>query len=68
MDWDDKNDVSAGYRFEGKDWDGPVDGENGNYAYLMGADLDMSAPQVIEELDRWGKWYLETTGVDGFRL
>ena len=28
----------------------------------------MSAPKVIEELDRWGRWYLETTGVDGFRL
>ena len=34
----------------------------------MGADLDMSLPKVIDELDRWGRWYLETTGVDGFRL
>ena len=68
VDWDDRHDVSAIYRFEGKTWDGQVDGENGNYDYLMGADLDMCAPKVIEELDRWGKWYLETTGVDGFRL
>ena len=68
VDWDDKRDVSAIYQFEGKDWDSQVDGENGNYDYLMGADLDMSAPKVIEELDRWGKWYLETAGVDGFRL
>lgn len=68
VDWDDKRDVSAVYRFEGKDWDRQVDGENGNYDYLMGADLDMSSPKVIEELDRWGRWYLETTGVDGFRL
>lgn len=68
VDWDDKEDESAVYRFEGKQWDSQVDGERGNYDYLMGADLDMSAPQVVEELDRWGKWYLETTGVDGFRL
>lgn len=68
VDWDDRSDTSAVYQFEGKDWDSQVDSENGNYDYLMGADLDMSAPKVIEELDRWGKWYLETTGVDGFRL
>ncbi len=34
----------------------------------MGADVDVDDPAVIEELDRWGLWYLETTGVDGFRL
>ena len=68
VDWDSKHRASAVYQFEGKEWDHQVDGENGNYDYLMGADLDMSAPQVIEELDRWGKWYLETTGIDGFRL
>lgn len=68
VDWDSKRNSSAIYRFEGKDWDSQVDREFGNYDYLMGADLDMSAPKVIEELDRWGKWYLETTGVDGFRL
>lgn len=68
VDWDDRQDVSGVYQFGGKDWDDQVDKEYGNYDYLMGADLDMSAPKVIEELDRWGKWYLETTGVDGFRL
>ena len=25
------------FQFEGKNWDGEVDGENGNYDYLMGA-------------------------------
>lgn len=68
VDWDDKRDVSTIYQFQGKDWDNQVDSEHGNYDYLMGADLDMNAPKVIEELDRWGTWYLETTGVDGFRL
>ncbi len=68
VDWDDRQDKTAVYRFEGKNWDSQVDRENGNYDYLMGADLDMSSPKVIDELDRWGRWYLETTGVDGFRL
>ena len=68
VDWDDRQDTTAVYRFEGKNWDSQVDSENGNYDYLMGADLDMSAPKVVDELDRWGRWYLETTGVDGFRL
>ena len=36
------------------------DRENGNYDYLMGADLDMDDPEVLAELDRWGAWYLQT--------
>lgn len=68
VDWNDKKHCSAVYLFEGKEWDGEVDKENGNYDYLMGADLDMGNHEVIEELDRWGKWYVEMTGADGFRL
>ena len=30
------------YLFEGKSWDDDVDGENGNFDYLMGADIDLS--------------------------
>jgi alpha-amylase len=52
----------------GKDWEQMVDDENGNYDYLMFSDLDMNHPEVRTELARWGAWYLETTGVDGFRL
>lgn len=55
-------------KFIGKDWDTDVDSENGNFDYLMGVDLDMSDPEVLEELDRWGDWYLNFTGVDGFRI
>ena len=40
----------------------------GNYDYLMGCDLDILNPDVREERFHWGRWYLETTGVDGFRL
>ena len=34
----------------------------------MGADLDFNNPEVVEELEKWGKWYLDFTGVDSFRL
>ena len=42
--------------------------EKGNYDYLMGADVDMNNKDVRNELINWGKWYYQTTGVDGFRL
>lgn len=36
--------------------------------HKMGADLDFSNREVIEECKRWGLWYQEFTRVDGFRL
>jgi alpha-amylase len=45
-----------------------VDTENGNYDYLLYADLDMDHPEVRSELKGWGTWYVDQTGVDGFRL
>jgi alpha-amylase len=56
------------FKFEGKEWEKEVDQEFGNYDFLMYADLDMDSPYVVDELKRWGKWYLEETHVDGFRL
>lgn len=56
------------FKFEGKEWERDVDKEFGNYDFLMYADLDMDSPYVVDELKRWGKWYLEETNVDGFRL
>lgn len=67
-DWNESNKCKSVYQFAGKHWDNEVDSENGNYDYLMGADLDMSNPEVTAELNRWGKWYLDTVGMDGFRL
>lgn len=55
-------------RGTGKAWDTEVDTENGNYDYLMFADLDMDHPDVRSELKSWGTWYVNTTGVDGFRF
>ena len=56
------------FRFSGKKWDQNVDAENGNYDYLMGADIDYNNPEVVEEIKKWGKWYVETTNIDGLRL
>lgn len=56
------------YLFEGKHWDDDVDGENGNYDYLMGVDLDLDNEEVFQELVNFGKWYIRQTDLDGFRL
>lgn len=68
VDWDENTGTAAIYKFYGKHWDEDVDKENGNYDYLMGADIDLNNYDVIKELKNWGKWYLNTTNVDGFRL
>lgn len=68
-DWDEGTHQSGIYRFAGKNWDEDVDrSENGNYDYLMGNDVDVHNPAVLEELKRWGEWYVNTTGADGLRL
>ena len=56
------------YLLEGKRFDDYVAQQYGNFAYLMGCDVDYQNRAVREELIQWGKWYLDTTGVDGFRL
>lgn len=68
IDWDQETTKSAIYRFMGKTWDEYVSSENSNYDYLMGADVDFSNQEVIDEMYRWGSWYLKMTGVDGLRL
>lgn len=68
IDWDENNAKAAIYKFYGKHWDESVDKENGNFDYLMGADVDLNNFDVVSELKTWGKWYLKTTNVDGFRL
>lgn len=68
IDWDQDRAKHAIFKFKGKDWDSDVDSENGNYDYLLGADVDFSNPEVREELMRWGAWYTETAKLDGYRL
>lgn len=70
VDYDELNPKEGNtvYLLDGKQFDDQVALENGNFAYLMGADLDFESPEVREEVTAWGKWYLDTTNVDGFRL
>ena len=68
VDWDDRNKTNSIYKFYGKRWDEDVDKENGNFDYLMGADIDLNNIDVVNELTSWGKWYIANTGIDGFRL
>lgn len=56
------------YLLEGRSFDQFVSLEKGNYDFLLGCDLDMDNEQVRGELAYWGRWLLDTTGVDGFRL
>lgn len=60
--------IHAIYKFFGHRWSEKVDDENQNYEYLMGCDVDFSNPEVVEELEKWGKWYIDTAGVDCVRL
>ena len=68
IDWDESATRNAVSKFTGKSWDDAVDTKNGNYDYLMGADIDFQNPEVRDELYRWGEWYLKMTGVHGLRL
>ena len=68
IDWDEATKQNGLWLFEGKQWNESVDTEFGNFDYLMGCDVHVTEPRVSEELDRWGQWYVETTGVDGLRL
>ncbi|MGY6530933.1 MAG: alpha-amylase [Cyanobacterium sp.] len=62
------DDDNAIYVFEGKSFDEGVDLEHGNYDYLMGCNVDFSSEEVREDIKKWGEWYMDTTGVDGFRF
>ena len=71
-DYDAKNNKSGIFLIQGdnKGWadDELVDNENGNYDYLLYADIDFKHPEVIQNLYDWAHWFIESTGVHGFRL
>jgi alpha-amylase len=70
VDYDHRNpgETNTIYRIEGRRLDDQVALESGNFSYLMGADPDFESREVRDEVTAWGRWYLDTTGVDGFRL
>lgn len=68
VDWDENVKKSGLYLFAGKEWNAETDEEKANFDYLMGADLDMENAVVRAQLIKWGLWYEQTVGMDGFRL
>ena len=52
----------------GDDWSDAPDDENGNYDYLLGADIEFRNPHVRDEIKAWAKWYFELTGFHGVRM
>jgi alpha-amylase len=60
-------DSSHIYRLKEKGFETDVSHEHGNYDYLLANDLDMGVKRVRDELMYWGRWFIETTRVDGFR-
>ncbi|PGH15920.1 hypothetical protein AJ79_02087 [Helicocarpus griseus UAMH5409] len=51
-----------------KDWARDVSKENGNYDYLMFANLDYSHPEVREDVKRWIEWLGHQLPLSGLRL
>ena len=68
IDYNEQTKEKALFEFKDKNWEQDVDEEFANYDYLMGADLDFENNEVVEECKNWGKWYVEQTKVEGFRL
>jgi alpha-amylase len=70
VDWDDKREHQAIYKIHAprKNWASDVSGENGNYDYLMFADLDLSHPEVREDILQWGTWITDILSLSGMRL
>lgn len=54
--------------FSGKHWNENVSKESGNFDFIMGDDVDFDKPEVVEQLTKWGLWYTEKAGLDGFRI
>ena len=68
IDYNEQTKEKALFEFKDKTWEQAVDEEFANFDYLMGADLDFGNKEVVEECKAWGKWYVEETNINGFRL
>ncbi|KAG2414898.1 hypothetical protein HFD88_006086 [Aspergillus terreus] len=70
VDWDESRKEKAIYRVvaDKKGWAKDVSLENGNYDYLMFADLDYSNPEVQQDVLNWVEWLSEQLPLSGMRL
>ncbi len=53
---------------ENKGWSWGVSKANGNFDYLMFADIDHAHPDVKKELFTWIDWFIEELNLDGLRF
>eukprot|EP01134_Creolimax_fragrantissima_P006139 CFRG6139T1 len=67
-DANDPDDDTSIYLFDGKEFSDYVSDELGNYDFLLGCDIDYNNQEVRNETITWGKWMLDMTNVDGFRM
>lgn len=71
VDWDDNKKEGGVYKIlneYGDTWEDLLGDERGNFDYLMCSDIEFRNEAVRKELKDWALWYLDVTGVDGFRL
>ncbi|KAH9436511.1 hypothetical protein MCOR02_000185 [Pyricularia oryzae] len=68
VDYDHATGEKAIWLFEGKKWAEDVNGEFGNYDYLMFADIDHSHPEVRSEFFKWAEWLNDQMLLGGLRL
>jgi len=70
VDYNTIDNKSAIFMIEGinKGWSQGVTYEKGNFDYLMFNDIDYKNPEVVNEIRNWALWFVNETGVDGFRF
>ncbi|PWY72968.1 alpha-amylase [Aspergillus heteromorphus CBS 117.55] len=71
VDWDDKRQEKAIFKIRGAHktgWADDVGKENGNYDYLMFADVDYANAEVRADVLRWGAWISSLLSLKGMRL
>lgn len=70
VDYDQLTDKSGIFKILGdnKGWSWSVVGENGNFDYLMFADIDHNNEEVKNEIFTWIKWFVDETKIDGLRM
>lgn len=70
VDYDESSKVNAIWKIDGQDnaFATDVSTENGNYDYLVLADVAYANPSVQEDVKAWGSWVVQELSLSGFRL
>ncbi|PYH39524.1 alpha-amylase [Aspergillus neoniger CBS 115656] len=68
IDWDQLRQRKGVYKNQGHEWAKDVAHENGNYDYLMFANLDYSNADVRHDVLNWAEWLNSQLPLRGMRL